>query len=202
MSLKIVIKDDFLGNPLKRRSVALGADLNNAWDSVEGDFYDYVESEIRLDVASINRHFSTLVGEDIYLTGSNQCTFNFYLDHGDDPVFVHHDEVDYIALIYLNETYRPHDGVTLYRHKATGAVHRNEMAFGTTKASENSARDENYNFDSWEPYLFMAAKFNRLIMFEALYYHAASPGFGVDKETARLCQVMHFLRREGSQVSE
>lgn len=201
MPLKIAIKDDFLPNPRKRRIAALASDLDNAWDSEEGDFYDYVESDMRLNVDAVNQQMSELVGEEIYLTGSTQCTFNFYFDHGDDPVFVHHDEVDYIALIYLNEEYGPNDGVTLYRHKETGAMHRSEIAFGTTKASENTESDENYSFDSWEPYLFMNAKFNRLVMFEALYYHAASPGFGHDKKTARLCQVMHFLRRQNSKVT-
>jgi len=199
--MKIIIKDNFLPDPEARRAIALNSDLDKAWDSDDEDFFDYVESHIQMNTAAINDQFSRIAGERIKLINTDRHTFNFYFQGAGVPTYVHHDDCDYIAIIYLSKNYGPEDGVSLYTHIPSGKQHHTSLLLGNSLGSDMETNADNYNPELWEKYMSVQAKFNRLVFFEPLYYHAASPGFGLTKEDCRLAEVMYFIKAENSHFS-
>ena len=199
--MKIIIKDNFISHPENIRQIALRANLEAAWDS-DGDFYDYVETKVAMDVDKVNQQFSRIAGENIYLMNSKFYTFNYYFKGAGVPTYVHHDDCDYIAIIYLSLSYQPEDGLSLYTHKPSGSQHHTELFLGNSLGSDMEANKSNYDLSLWEKYMFVHAKYNRLVFFEPLYYHAASPGFGENVEECRLAQVMYFVKENSPYFDE
>lgn len=101
-----------------------------------------------------------------------------------EPNFIHSDEGmgEWTAILYLTPDPPPEDGTTFWRYRPTGAV-------------QGSARALDKDPALWEPWHHVAAQFNRLLVFDSLYFHSraleANYGHGDD---ARLVQVA-FGRR-------
>jgi hypothetical protein len=96
-----------------------------------------------------------------------------------EPNFIHSDEGmgQLTAILYLNPDPPAGDGTTFWRYVPTGAI-------------AGSARELPTDAAVWEPWRTVAAKFNRLIVFDAWYFHsrAIEDNYG-DAECARLVQI-------------
>lgn len=101
-----------------------------------------------------------------------------------EPNFIHSDEGmgQWTAILYLNPTPAPGDGTTFWKFTPTGAVY-------------GSAREIDKAPALWTPWEQVEAKFNRLLIFDSLYFHSRAIeenyGHGAD---ARLVQVAFGTR--------
>lgn len=97
-----------------------------------------------------------------------------------EPNFIHSDEGmgDWTAILYLNPDPPNGDGTTFWRYRPTGEIR------GSARALPKDA-------DLWEPWYHVTAQFNRLVMFDSLYFHsrAIEANYGVGA-AARLVQVV------------
>ena len=99
--------------------------------------------------------------------------------HQEEPNYIHSDEGmgQWTAILYLNPEPAEGDGTTFWRFRPTGAIH-------------GSAREMAKDPGLWEPWQHVEAKFNRLLVFDSLYFHsrAIEENYG-EGEAARLIQV-------------
>lgn len=110
-----------------------------------------------------------------------------------EPNFIHTDcdMGDWTAILYLTPNPPAGDGTTFWKRRATGAIATTTGATSEENLAEVLAwRDR----DQWEPWRTVEARFNRLVVFPASYYHsrALEANYGVG-ETARLTQVLFGL---------
>lgn len=187
--MKVIIIDDFLDKPEEARKLGIQAKQNDILT------LDDLYSDQEYDRDLVDALFSDITGEKIVSIDSKYKKYNMYLKH-ETYNHVHYDEADYIALIYLNKEYRETDGVSFYLHKETGVKHASELEIGTQLGEDIEANKENFDLNKWEEYMFINAKYNRLVLFEPLYYHGASLGFGETLEEGRLAEVLHFVKED------
>lgn len=105
----------------------------------------------------------------------------------DEPNYIHTD-VDmgaWTAILYLNP-YPPHgDGTTFWRHRISGEIEATTDP-ALLPLEQCAWRDQT----QWEPWTTVAAKFNRVVLFPAPYFHSrAIPGNYGTGADARLIQV-------------
>lgn len=107
-----------------------------------------------------------------------------------EPHYIHTDRDmgDWTATLYLNPLPPAGDGTTFWRHIATGAV---ESAAETNSDEQRTELMEWRRLTLWEPWRTVEAKFNRLIVFPAAYFHsrALMDNYGSDRDDARLIQI-------------
>lgn len=101
-----------------------------------------------------------------------------------EPNYVHCDSDmgEWTGILYLTPDPPPTDGTTFWRHRKTGLIESINGFDGKEDWKETS---------SWEPWEHVAAKFNRLLLFPAPYFHSRAifDNYGVDRD-ARLIQVV------------
>ena len=107
---------------------------------------------------------------------------------------IHHDDVDYIGIVYLNDSYSDEDGTQFLRHKETGITYRDVEKFGSQFIADSSGDSRDIN--KWEPYLLTQAKPNRLVLFEPLYYHSERRTFGNQWDDARCIEIFHMVKKD------
>lgn len=101
-----------------------------------------------------------------------------------EPLYIHTDVGmgDWTALLYLNPEPPEGDGTVFWEHVATG---ERENAVPHLRTAEGRSAE------GWKPWRRTAARFNRLLLFPATYFHSralfANWGAG---DTARLTQVV------------
>ena len=84
-----------------------------------------------------------------------------------EPHFIHTDADmgDWTAIVYLNPAPPALDGTAFWRYLPTGAI---ESAI----AHEHSAEGQRPNPKLWKPWRHVSARFNRLVLFPATYFHS------------------------------
>lgn len=190
--MKVIIKDDFLEDREFAKQVALNTPKEEAYDSTEYIFNDLISSEKR-DSKKYQAIFRDLLKEEVYLVEDEFRKFNVCME---DPegYHIHHDDVDYIGIVYLNDSYSDEDGTQFLRHKETGIVYRDTERFGSELISES--KGDTRDITKWEPYLLTQAKPNRLVLFEPLYYHSERRTFGKEWNEARCVEIFHLVKKE------
>ena len=105
-----------------------------------------------------------------------------------EPTFIHTDVDmgDWTGILYLTPDPPPDDGTVFWREKATGAVK------GTPVHDDH--REERLRWmdtTRWEAWKYVPAKFNRLIVFPAPYFHSRAifDNYG-EGDDARLIQLL------------
>ena len=103
-----------------------------------------------------------------------------------EPHWIHTDADmgDWTALVYLNPAPPAWDGTAFWRYLPTGEI---ESAI----AHERSQEGMQPNPELWKPWQHVAARFNRLVMFPATYFHSRAifDNWGAGDD-ARLTQVV------------
>lgn len=107
-----------------------------------------------------------------------------------EPNYIHTDcdMGDVTAILYLTPDPPEGDGTTFWRHRATGQIATQTGPTGVDNLAEVLAwRD----LALWEPWHQVAARYNRVVVFPAAYYHSRSieANYGVGA-SARLTQVL------------
>lgn len=101
-----------------------------------------------------------------------------------EPNFIHTDSMmgDWTAILYITIDPPMTDGTTFWRHRKTGLI---------KSVDGFSAQEDWKETSNWEPWDHVAARFNRLLMFPAPYFHSRAifDNYGQDYD-ARLIQVV------------
>lgn len=89
------------------------------------------------------------------------------------------------AHLYLSEEPKEGMGTAFCKHKLHGPYF---------SVAPVAIGDDHHKPDNWDPYLFVTAKFNRLLIHDSRYFHAALPfdGFGDSPENARMALTCFF----------
>lgn len=176
----VVIIDDFFPNPDKVRKFALDQEF-----TVTGNF----PSRRTKPFATLDHKevFERILATKIsyWPTQYNGCFQHTTDNH---KSWIHRDETDYSAMIYLTPD-PPADGGTLvYRHKETGK----ERCSETTKEELKQMNDDSNDESKWDVMDVIANKYNRLVIFTGRRSHKSNKYFGTDKASGRLFQVFFF----------
>ena len=116
--------------------------------------------------------------------------FAVLLEGQEDTVHFHHRSGTWAAVCYLcrqNEIGRA-KGLGFYRHRETGAY----SCHGATKELLECFRRDAAHHECWEEVGAIDLVFNRMVLFNGRFFHAASPGFGDSPATGRLTQLFNI----------
>lgn len=168
------------------------------FDDVIPDPHRYLEMVLKLDYQSRQHGALTFHGIAMDETGllpqwiahkfpGLVSTLNFFRKspYGqEEPNFIHADigMGDWTAILYLNPNPPDGDGTTFYQHLLT----RETRAHPDWNAFEDWKKDS-----CWKMWRQVEAKFNRLLLFESLYFHSRSiySNYG-EGDISRLVQVV------------
>lgn len=198
--MRIVVKDDFYAFPEGTREMGLQANFDACedksdwhWIDAEGRESPYNDTKARV--------MSKLIGESVELVEADYRKFNLSYTNPKDLLHIHHDDYDYIGIVYLNtpDQYDEDDGTLFLSHTETGIDYMDEERFGNHDTYRGGTIDDytdkdEYNLDKWTTKMFVPMKFNRLVLFEPRYYHTASRLFGDSRESGRLVEVFHMKK--------
>lgn len=159
MNVTGIIVDDFLDKPDLVRSAALQLEFTGTGqfpglrsDRADEDYERYIKTKFE---KILNLKIKEFV----------QDSFRFQLCTGEAETWIHSDETDWAAVLYLTPNPPVEAGTGLYRK--TGEEWELVSAFGNL--------------------------YNRLVLYPGRLYHKSiMPGFGNTRETGRLTQVFFF----------
>jgi hypothetical protein len=179
--------EDILGDPWTYRSMA----LNENFQSIPlGPVGSYAPVEFKNMVTfkdwtlprTIEHQFPGL-----------KTTYNFLRQspyRQEEPNFVHTDRTmgDWTAILYLNPNPPKGDGTTFWKNIVTGAI-ESKADTEVDKLAEGLSW---VNLSQWIPWHRVVAKFNRMVMFPAPYFHSRSiySNYGIKGDDARLVQIV------------
>jgi hypothetical protein len=183
----IIIVDDFLENPDVVRANALAQvfDFGGSFPGTRTKSQEGSEFFERKD------QFEKLLGKEIkqwpndkWASRWGKANTAYQLIPKDTPTWIHADRTDYAGVLHLTPTYDTNQGTSFWEHKVTGQ--RMRVVVG-----------ERIYESEWQIWKYIEAKYNRLILYPASYYHSGggdkkAPGQGVDKLEQRLTQVFFF----------
>ena len=176
-----VVVDNFYQDPDSIREFALRCDFVLHPSAHKGRRTDNVYL-----FPGLKESFERILGKKIKdwtRYGTNGC-FQYCI--GGDQLVYHCDTQTYAGIIYLTPDAPPESGTSLYRSKIT-------------KKMKTSPEDDSIVFKNGflDPSMFdlvdvVGNVYNRLILFDAKFIHAASSYFGNNKENGRLFQLFFF----------
>lgn len=194
--LFLSVIDDYYPDPQKVREYALNCEYDRPftgnWQGLHslqrhpdtGQVFADIASRLPLDGAPNWQE----IEESFQFWGRPSAgVFALLLQGQTDAVHSHKRTGRWAGLCYLSEmqTYGPTDGLNLYQHLETGAV---SCASATPTQLERYRRDgENKNL--WRLEMTVPMAFNRMIIFDGQFFHAASDGFGFGPHNGRLAQL-------------
>lgn len=193
----VIVRDNALSNVDMLRKWALAQPYD-----VRGNYPGKRTKSFADD--SLKAVLETLLGRKIVYWPTEKYNASVQLaTAGDGMSWVHRDETDYGALLFLTPNAPPHTGTTFYRHKATGlefsATDADAQRLGDTKENLNRALDQaSQHLDAWDETDRIANVYNRLILFNGRRSHAASryapdqQYFGTGPEDGRLFLLFFF----------
>lgn len=190
--MKIEIVDNFF-SPTQcyyARNIAYETDPNNSEDHDDRTFNDLISDVPRIQNKEF---FEERLNEELYMVDNRFRKFNVVMKDHNKGLHIHHDDCDFIGVVYLNENYGPEDGTTFWRHRETGISYRDLDRFGGQNVSESARTKE--DILEWEPYLNIQARTGRLLILEPLYYHSESRVFGEQFDEARCVEIFHMIKK-------
>lgn len=196
MTPGIRIFDDFAPDPERVRHSALRAGFGT-WRPRQGDigaaFYQGVS--FWGDHAALFRALHARIGQII-----PSSMFFRITNPSMERALIHSDREygDHTAIVYLSEpSLQAESGTAFYRHRATGMTDmppldelmHDPSFFESLRQQMLDADDED-----WEMYHFVAARYNRCVVFEAPKIHCRIPkvGYGTHDSNSRMVWVCHF----------
>lgn len=178
----IRIEDGFYQDPYEVREWALAQEFN-----VSGN-YPGLRTECVPDDwhGRLKDYFEFLLGKRISHWPKNYNSAFQYTTEG-AKTWVHHDETEYAAVVYLTPNAPLNSGTSIFQRKDTGIMmHEPENEIDYNKVTTR--------MDEWNSVLDTKNIFNRMILYPGKYYHCSHsvPGFGTDKHNGRLFQTFFF----------
>ena len=174
----VIIVDDFYEDPDKIRKIALSENYNVIGNYPGGRTKSFATDEIK-------KRFEMIVGKQI-VYWPDEYNGAYQITNKDHKSWIHRDETNYSAIIYLTPNAPPNSGTVLYKHKASGLRY-------TSNSDEDSLLDSNsQNMDAWEQLDVIGNVYNRCIIFNGKHSHKSNVYFGDTKENSRLFQTFFF----------
>ena len=175
-----MIIDDFYKNPDKIRNFALNQEYNvfgNYPGKRTKDFKENYHKEM----------FEKLLGKEItYWPEKYNGCFQI-VTKKDGNSWIHRDNTEYSALIFLNPNPEISSGGTImYRHKKTGLLKANN------KDDEKILSNSSNIFSDWEEIDKIGNLYNRCFLIQGKYNHKSNKYFGENLYDGRLFQIFFF----------
>ncbi|GAA2295873.1 hypothetical protein GCM10010149_50220 [Nonomuraea roseoviolacea subsp. roseoviolacea] len=113
--------------------------------------------------------------------------FALLLDGQRDSIHAHKRTGRWAAVCYLSAPgdCAGREGLRLFRHRPTGAF----SCAGASREQLLRFRADAADPARWDLVHVIEMRFNRMVLFDGQYFHAASDGFGEDARTGRLAQL-------------
>lgn len=197
MSKAIVdVLDGYLENPEEVREWAVQSEFvrpfTGTWNGLHSTRSHPSRRELFFDIASRipekgRSNWEDVVSSEKFWERPSAGVFALLLDGQKDTVHFHQRTGSWSAVLYLSrkDDCVGRSGVSFYRHAATGAERFDELSNELIpKFKEDSQFD-----DRWELVYSVEMRFNRLVIFNGKYFHAASAGFGDNPLNGRLTQL-------------
>ena len=176
MNNSFLVIEDFYSNVDQVRQAALDLDFN-----VVGNYPGYrTQPEPEVQSQYLKTFFEGIIGKKITYWPTEYNTAYQYTT-SEDKTWIHHDETEYAAVVYLTPDAPVESGTGIYRHKES-KIH--DASQGEVECTD---------MDNWEQIAFAGNVYNRLVIYKGSSYHrSVMAGFGNDKETGRLFQTFFF----------
>jgi hypothetical protein len=182
LTKRVYVVDDFYANPDKVRDLALSCNYEPS------DWYKGNRSTIRFLTDEIKQSFESILGHKIVKWEDYGMNGRFQYCVPQDPLVYHVDGQTWAAIIYLTPN-APYDtGTSLYAHKASGCRDINE----SNSKSVNCFAGGFFDSTKFEEVDMIGNIYNRLIIFNAKSFHAATKYFGQNKYDSRLFHIFFF----------
>jgi hypothetical protein len=216
MRSKVIVIDNFYGDPDKVRAHALSVALQNApQEKDSGAFprshfaniamtkFPGFTSKEKLDSRRLRQNIGEVVGTDLNLDKSRFTWggIRFITEETGKAPIIHADTaVDWAGMIYLTPGAPNSAGTGFYRHKETGLAgppsDREARAMGFVDASDfddKIVRRDKLDLSKWDLISYVAPAYNRLVLIRGgEQYHAPMGGCGDSPQTARMTHVFFF----------
>ena len=114
-------------------------------------------------------------------------------------VHAHGNSGDYIGIVYMShpEDCRERKATMFFRHRRTGLE-----ALSDDQTLNEAVYKDRFDYSKWQVIDALDMKYNRLVIFDARYFHGPSPGFGNHIANSRLIQVFNFALQPRSVYNE
>lgn len=190
---QISVFDDFLPNPDQVRESALRSGFGT-WHPNKGDIGAAFYSGVNFwgDHASCFRALHQRIGSFI-----PSSMFFRITNPSMERALIHSDREygERTAIIYLSQASSDVSGTAFYRHRETGMTEMPplEELMRDPHFFEQFKRDMT-DESAWERYEFVAARYNRCVVFDAPLIHCRIPqvGYGSSESDSRMVWVAHF----------
>lgn len=188
MAPNFMVYDNFYSNPNDVREYALNLPF-----TITGNFPGArTESLEGQNFHNAKVMFETLLNKKITWWPAQYNTAFQYTTE-DSKTWIHYDDTDWAAVLYLTPDAPLDSGTGIYMHneRKIFALDRKDP-----NTDLNGSQDVN-EITKWTPIIQVANIFNRLIIYRGNYYHrSVRPGFGKNQYDGRLFQTFFFNTEE------
>lgn len=176
------VVDNFYDDPHAVRSFAMKQEYENSSDWYKGrrTFKQFLSPNIK-------KRFEDIMGISIREWESHGMNGRFQFCIPEDRLVYHYDSQTWAAMVYLTPNAPPSTGTSFYAHKGTSIRHVDEHPESNSCFSGGF-----YDGTKFELVDTVGNVFNRLVIFDARLFHAASGYFGQTMEDSRLFQIFFF----------
>lgn len=178
---RLFVVDNFYNDPHLVRNFALQQEYENASDWYKGrrTFRQFLFPQIK-------PRFEEIMGIKIREWESHGMNGKFQFCVPEDRLVYHYDSQTWAAMIYLTPNAPYPTGTSFYAHKETRKIHADDAN------ADSCFSGGFYDGTKFELVDTVGNVFNRLVLFDARLFHAASGYFGQKIEDARLFQIFFF----------
>jgi hypothetical protein len=179
---RLFVVDNFYSNPDEVRNLALAQEYEDKSDWYKGrrTFKNFHSPEIK-------RAFEDIMGMRIREWETHGMNGKFQYCIPEDRLVYHYDAQTWAAMIYLTPNAPFEAGTSLYAHKKTKIRHVDEHPEADSCFSGGF-----YDKTNFELVDTIGNVYNRLVIFDARCFHAATEYFGTNINNSRLFQIFFF----------
>lgn len=178
---RLFVVDNFYSDPIAMRDFVLSVEFTS-----DNDWYKGHRSKEKYLSPQIKQAFEDIMGIKIREWESHGMNGSFQYCTPQDLLVYHYDSQTWAGMIYLTPN-APYDcGTSLYASKITGARHKDE------DPQDRSFIGGFYDSTKFDLVDTVGNVFNRLVLFDARCFHAASKYFGTNIHDSRLFHLFFF----------
>jgi len=194
MEKRYIIYDGFYEDPDYIRSLALEADYKfvsnypgKRSNGPSEEIYNYARDKIESILGRKITHWGMFHdGPTTDIKSMNGC---FQRCFEGTNSWIHHDFMDYAAVVYLSPNITPDAGTGIFRHKETGI----DQWIPSDPKTELNKHYSVSCMKDWDCIFEAKNYYNRVVLYPGSMYHCSMiPGVGDTVETSRLTQVFFF----------
>lgn len=179
MRNNLIVIDDFINNPIECRNYALNQQYQET-GNYPGKRFQITETNPNYD-AMIFDTFQAILGNKKIDTIMSYFQYTTSYDRS----WIHADNEDYAAVLYLTPEAPISGGTGMFRHKETGIYSR----LGLTPEQLDLVNSDSQDLTRWDKVAEIGNLFNRLVIYPGDLFHMGLDYFGKDLKTGRLFQV-------------